>query len=120
MKYMFLIYGGGRRDEFTREQIAATMPAWDAYIEELTAKGAYISGSALAEPSSATTLRQQEGKRLVSDGPFAETKEWLGGYILVELASLDEAIEYAAKCPAAAAGPIEIRPLVDARTLVES
>ena len=112
MKYMFLIYTppGGRPSP---EEQAKIMPLWEAYTNELRDRKALIDGAPLAEPTSATTVRAHNGKRTVTDGPFAETKEWLGGYYLVDFPTLDQAIEYAAKCPAAQYGSIEVRPLIE-------
>jgi hypothetical protein len=109
MKYMLLIYVPDRPS--TPEERAAAMPAWEAYTKELHKRGAYIDGNPLADTSSATTVRAPNGKRAVTDGPFAETKEWLGGYYLLECKSLDDAIEAAAMCPAAKYGAIEVRPI---------
>lgn len=89
------------------------MPAWEAYGAELRRRKAYIDAAPLAETTSATTVRAHDGKRTVTDGPFAETKEWLGGYYIIDCASLDAAIEAAAMCPAAKYGSIEVRPLVE-------
>lgn len=111
MQYMLLIYVPNRPT--TPEEREAAMPAWMAYSKELQDRKAYIAGAPLAEPTSATTVRAQNGKRTVTDGPFAETKEWLGGYYLLDCKSLDDAIELAGKCPAAQYGSIELRPVLD-------
>jgi hypothetical protein len=111
MQYMLLIYVP--HQPTTPEEREAAMPAWMAYSKELQDRKAYIAGSPLAEPTSATTVRAQNGKRTVTDGPFAETKEWLGGYYLLDCKSLDEAIELAGKCPAVNYGSIELRPVLD-------
>ncbi len=114
MKYMLLIY----HDE----------PSWDAisenerqqvYLEyrklreELVSRGQFVTGSQLQPISTATTVRVRDGKELVTDGPFAETHEQLGGYFLVEAANLDEATAIAARIPSARTGTIEVRPLVE-------
>jgi hypothetical protein len=83
------------------------------YTAALRDSGAYVAGEALHEVKTATTVRVRNGKTTTTDGPFAETKEQLGGYYVVEAKDLDEAIEWAAKIPGARAGSIEIRPLVD-------
>ncbi len=80
---------------------------------ELMASGAMRGGSELAPVSTATTVRVRNGKALNTDGPFVETKEQLGGYCIVEVPSLDEALKWAAKCPGAWHGSIEVRPLVE-------
>ena len=97
----------------TPEEWAAAMPAWEAYGNEIRKRGEYIDAAPLADIASATTVRVRDGKRAVTDGPFAETKEVLGGYYLVDCPTLDEAIELAALCPGAQWGSIEVRPLVD-------
>lgn len=85
---------------------------WKAYFDELEKHGLVKSGSALQPPTTATTVRQKNGKRHVQDGPFADSKELLGGYFIMEAASLDVALEWAAKCPAAHGGAVEIRPVL--------
>ena len=114
MKYMMLIC----RDE----------PAWGALSlreqqqvyqetlelsEELTARGQYIAGMPLYPSSSATSVRVRDGQRLVTDGPFAETREQLGGYMIVDVKDLDEAIAIAARIPLARTSTVEIRPVRD-------
>ena len=69
-----------------------------------------VGGSALQPPAVATTVRQRDGKRQVQDGPYAETKEQLGGYYEIEVADLDTALDWAARCPAASTGAVEVRP----------
>jgi hypothetical protein len=85
--------------------------AWRVYHKALVEAGIYVAGDPLEVPETATTVRQRAGKRAVQDGPFADTKEQLGGFIILELASLDAALEWAARCPAAAYGAVEVRPL---------
>ena len=85
--------------------------AWRAYYNALVDAGIYVGGDPLAVPETATTVRVKEGKRRVQDGPFADTKEQLGGFIILELPSLDQALDWAARCPAASAGAVEVRPL---------
>jgi hypothetical protein len=77
----------------------------------------YTGGDPLAVPETATTVRVKEGKRHVQDGPFADTKEQLGGFTILELPSLDAALEWAARCPAASIGAVEVRPLAPATKL---
>ena len=88
--------------------------AWEKYSRALTDAGVIVSGDPLQPSPMGTTIRVRDGQRDVQDGPYAETKEQLGGYIVLELASLDEAIEWAEKSPVAALGAVEIRPLSDA------
>jgi hypothetical protein len=84
-----------------------------ALSEELTARGQYLGGSPLHPSSSATSVRVRDGKRLVTDGPFAETREQLGGYMLVDVKDLDEAIAIAGRIPLARTSTVEIRPVRD-------
>ncbi|HEY2940310.1 MAG TPA: YciI family protein [Gaiellaceae bacterium] len=113
MQYMLLIYGeesswGNRSDE-ERGQI---MQAYGAFTEELRQSGSMVAGDALQPTQTATTIRVQNGETLTTDGPFAETKEQLGGYYLIEADSLDEAIEWAGKVPGARHGSVEVRPVM--------
>ena len=102
MQYMLLIYGDEdgweTRSEEERGQIYAGLRA---FTQELQDSGAMVAGDALAADGTATTVRVRDGETLTTDGPFAETKEQLGGYYMVEVGSLDEAIEWAAKIPGA-------------------
>jgi hypothetical protein len=86
------------------------------FTQELRDGGALVDANQLRSTSTATTVQVRDGETLTTDGPFAETKERLGGYYLVEAESLDEAIEWAAKIPTARSGTIEVRPVVPART----
>jgi hypothetical protein len=113
MQYLLLIYGDEKAwNSMSDQEIKATMQAYGDYSRELAAAGAMRGGSELAPVSTATTVRVRNGKAMTTDGPFAETKEQLGGYYLIEVANLDEAIHWAAKIPSAAFGSIEIRPQV--------
>jgi hypothetical protein len=85
--------------------------AWRAYYKALVEAGIYVGGDPLQLPETGTTVRLNEGKRRVQDGPYADTKEQLGGFIIVELPSLDAALDWAARCPATSAGAVEVRPL---------
>ncbi|WP_044237761.1 YciI family protein [Chondromyces apiculatus] len=114
MQYMILIYDD--------ESVWASMPEaqsqqlfgeYRAYTEEMTKAGVLRGGDALKPVSTATTVRVREGKTLTTDGPFAETKEQLGGYYIVEVPDLEAALKWAAKCPSAAIGSIEVRPVMD-------
>ncbi|HEY0804525.1 MAG TPA: YciI family protein [Pseudonocardiaceae bacterium] len=104
MKYMLLICG----DETAAEHANDGCGGW---TEEMLARGVLCGGDGLRPPMEATTLRVRDGELLLSDGPFAETKEQIGGYSLIQCADLDEAVEIASKHPAATYGTIEIRPL---------
>lgn len=113
MKYMLLIYTPESPDAMTAEPDPADMKPWFDYDAELRASGDHVAGDALLPTPSATTVRVREGQTLHTDGPFAETKEVLGGYYLVDVDDLDAALEWARKCPAAEYGSIEVRPLVE-------
>lgn len=111
MKYMLLIYG---------DEIALSDPEREAcYVEstqlahEIQAKGQYLAASPLHPTAMATSVRVREGKRLVTDGPFAETREQLGGYFLIDAPNLNEAIGIAARIPMARKGVVEIRPVIE-------
>lgn len=85
--------------------------AWRAYHKALVESGLYVGGEPLECPETGTTVRRAAGKRSVQDGPYADTKEQLGGFIILEAPSLDVALDWAARCPATAAGAVEVRPL---------
>ena len=111
MQYLLLIYGDEKIwNSMSESAINKTMEAYVAYSKELAASGALRGGSELSPISTATTVRVRNGKALTTDGPFAETKEQLGGYYLIDVPNLDEAIKWAAKIPSAVHGSIEIRP----------
>ena len=93
------------------DTIDAYTGAWRAYYQAMVDAGVYVGGDPLEVPETGTTIRIKEGKRRVQDGPYADTKEQLGGFIILELPSLDQALDWAARCPAAAAGAVEVRPL---------
>jgi hypothetical protein len=114
MKYLLLIYTDEAADARKPEvEQQAEMNAYFAYTDQVKNAGALRGADALHPTSTATTVRVRGGKLTTVDGPFAETKEQLGGYYLLECKDLDEAIQWAAKIPSAAAGSIEIRPVVD-------
>jgi hypothetical protein len=114
MRYMLLIYGNESRGAtMTEEEGNAVMAAYFAYGAEATAAGVHRSGEALYDTAQAKTVRIRNGKTLVTDGPFAETKEQLGGFYELQCEDLDEAILWAGKCPGIQHGAIEIRPIVD-------
>ena len=113
MQYMLLIYDD--------ENVWASMPEEErnaaygeyfSYTNELREKGAFVAGDQLQPTAAATTVRVKKGEQVVTDGPFAETKEQLGGFYLVEADSADEALAWAEKIPAARYGSIEVRPLL--------
>lgn len=111
MRYALLIYVAPW--ETTPEQDNQVMEAYNAFGREAMAADVMRGGEALHEAKTATSVRLRDGKVLVTDGPFAETKEEFGGFYLIEAPNLDEAIKWAAKIPGAVRGTIEIRPVVD-------
>ena len=116
MQYMLLIYGDEQAwTTRSEEENGKMFQAYGAYTEELRASGAFVDGAPLQPTETATTVRIREGEQVVTDGPFAETKEQLGGYYLIEADSIDEALEWAAKVPSARLGSIEVRPVVPVR-----
>ena len=110
MKYMLLMYANELEGPNTPEEQQAAQGAWAALLRDAQAAGVLESTGGLPSGST-TTVRVREGKALITDGPFAETHEQLGGYFLLDCENLDEAIAWAAKIPAAQYGTIEIRPL---------
>jgi len=116
MKYLLLIYHDEQSwnaiSEPEREQIYGE---FRQLRSELQARGQFVTGSQLQPITTATSVRVREGKELITDGPFAETHEQLGGYFLIEAENLDEATSIAARIPSARTGTIEVRPLVEMR-----
>jgi len=114
MQYLILIYSDEKADaDASKEESDAWMGEYYAYTEALQKASVMVGGEALHPTSTATTVRVQNGKKITTHGPFAETKEQLGGYYLLNCKDLDEAIEWGAQCPGARAGSIEVRPVVD-------
>lgn len=113
MKYVLLIYGNPEiRAKMTEAEGQAEMNAYFAFNALAQQRGVMVAGEALYPPTAATTVRVRDGKTLTTDGPFAETKEVLGGYYVLDCKDLDEAIEMATKIPGIEYGSIEIRPIV--------
>lgn len=112
MEYMILIYADEARYETMEEgQMAGLMAEFANYTQALESAGVLRGGAELAPVRSATCVRVCNGKPVITDGPFAETKEQLGGYYLLECAHLDEALAWAGRCPVASLGSIEVRPV---------
>jgi hypothetical protein len=117
VQYLLLIYGDERaqaeaweglgEDEQNRE-----MGKWYSYTDELRKAGVHVAGEALQPTATAKTVRVEDGERLVTDGPFAETKEQLGGYYIVDVDSEEQALEWAAKMPSLPHGSVEVRPIM--------
>ncbi len=114
MRYLLLIYSneaaGAQASQAEQE---AVMGAYWAFTNEVNEAGVNLGGEALQPTSTATTVRVRDGKTLTTDGPFAETKEQLGGYYIIKADNLDEAIAWAAKIPGAQIGSVEVRPIVE-------
>jgi hypothetical protein len=112
MRYLLLIYGDqeayGRLSE---EELQADMQKWIEYTAAITSAGASPGGEALQPTSTATSVRDDNGNPVITDGPFAETREQLGGYYLLDVENLDEAIKWAHRCPGVKFGTIELRPI---------
>ena len=112
MQYLLLIYSvEGTWNKMTEAQQKEGTAAFTAYTEALRKAGALVGSNRLRDSADATTVTVANGKTQVTDGPFAETKEQLGGYYLIEANDLDAAISWAAKCPGAAFGKVEVRPV---------
>ena len=112
MKYLLLMYADESIGSTnSKEERQAASKTWADFRKEMAASGVLVSSSGVAPGTSATTVRVRNDKTLITDGPFAETHEQLGGYFLVDCADLDEAIRWAEKIPTAKYGSIEIRPL---------
>src|SRR5262245_52770396 len=113
MKYLLMIYGNEAEEaKASQAEQDAVMNEYYAFGEMARGRNVYLGGEALHPTSSATTVRVRGGKMLTTDGPFAETKEQIGGFYMVDCKDLDEAIEIASKIPGAKTGSIEVRPIV--------
>lgn len=114
MNYLIMAWETG--DDFAAredpEQSEDYWAGWMAYIAALTESGVLTHAAGLEPPTMSTTVRHRGGQRVVQDGPFADTKEQLGGYFVIDVADLDQALDWAARCPAAAGGSVEVRPLL--------
>ena len=109
MKYMLLIYGA--EDSWTEEERTACMIESMGICDDLAAQGKFLAASPLQSVRTAVSVRVREGQTLVTDGPFAESKEVLGGYYVIDCASLEEAVGWAGRCPSAKHGTVEVRPV---------
>jgi hypothetical protein len=114
MRYLCLIYDEeAKLDAMPKDESDAFMGEYFAFTDGIRQSGQYVAGEALHPVATATTVRIRNGKLSTTDGPFAETKEQLGGFYLVEARDLNEAIQVAAKIPSARTGSVEVRPVVD-------
>jgi hypothetical protein len=114
MRYILLIYGDeSGRSEMSEREASADTQRWQDYTTWLTEQGWHLGGEPLLGTDQATSVRVTAGERVVIDGPFAETKEALGGYYIIGVEHLDDAIEAAARCPGAEYGTMEVRPIME-------
>jgi hypothetical protein len=114
MRFLLVIYGDERRlAERDEEDTKAAVDAYWALDNEATAAGVFVESAGLYPTEAARTVRIRDGEQSITDGPFAETKEQLGGFYLLECGSIDEALEWAAKVPAARTGSVEVRQVMD-------
>jgi hypothetical protein len=118
LKYMLLLYGD--ENALDQTEMEQCFQESTRLTHQLNAAGQYISASPLHPTSMATSVRIREGRRFVTDGPFAETREQLGGFFLIEAGDLDEAIAIAARIPMASRGTVEVRPVVELEGLPET
>lgn len=114
MQFMLML--NETADDFAQrdhpEQTAAYWGGWNAFIGAMAQAGVIVKGDGLLGPHTATKLTVRDGARVVQDGPFADTKEQLGGYFVIEVADLDAALDWAARAPCAATGSVEVRPVL--------
>ena len=112
MRFMALIYGDASRwESFSADEREAVYERYRAFADEAGKAGVMAGGGELASPGDATTVRVRNSEMLVTDGPYAEVKEALGGYFILECDTMDEAVDYAALIPGAEHGAIEVRPV---------
>ena len=112
MQYLLMIHSDeAAMQQARKEDVQGMMAAYGAYTQAMREAGAYLGGERLHPSSTATVVRMQNGKTSVINGPYAEVKEQLGGYYVIEAADLDAAIGWAARCPGAQYGAIEVRPI---------
>jgi hypothetical protein len=112
VKYMLFIYGNeAAMQAVSKSDMEETLAAYGAYTEALRKAGVIVDGNRLQGSTAATTVRVNGGKTNVLDGPYAETKEQLAGYYMIDVPDLDAALSWAARCPGASRGTIEVRPI---------
>lgn len=120
MNYMLLIYQEENAPEQTEDVHSECVKTCEGLVDRLWASGQYVSAGILQPTSTATTVRLREGNRIVTDGPFAETREQLAGYLMVEAKNLDEAMSIAVQHPVAKTGTVEIRPVMEIPFLTQA
>jgi hypothetical protein len=112
MRYLLLIYGDeSTYGQMSEAELQVDMEKWGEYTAAITSSGASPGGEALQPTATATSVREHNGNPLVTDGPFAETREQLGGYYVLDVENLDQAIDWAKRCPGIKFGTIELRPI---------
>lgn len=112
MKFMLMFFDTAAHQAPTPDQAQALYAAWGAYAGAMGQAGVIVAGHGLQARETATTLRLRDGVRQVQDGPFADSKEQLGGYFVIDVATLDDALAWAARSPTAATGTVELRPVL--------
>lgn len=113
MRYVLLIYTEEPTTPPPQEELDASMAEWWQYDTAIKESGVHLAGDALQPSQTATTVRVKGDERVVTDGPFAETREVLGGYYLIDVPDLDTALDWAARCPGAKYGSMEVRPIME-------
>ena len=114
MKYLLAFFGEeGGWDDVSPEEMQEGMKQWERFEQELVDAGAHLAGEGLQPSATATTVKREGDDRTVTDGPFAETKEQLGGFYLIDVADLDEALEWAKKAPVSDGFSTEVRPVMN-------
>jgi hypothetical protein len=99
-------------DRTDPERSGAYWASWSAFVESINASGIVVSAAALEPPTTATTVRRRDGELVLHDGPFADSKEQLGGFFVIDVPDLDAALEWAARCPSSDYGSVEVRPVL--------
>ena len=114
MRYLLLIYDDeSGSDDATPEQFAAMLAEYEAYDRAVQEAGVFVSGEGLQPTATARSVRMRDGAPLHTDGPFAETREQLGGYYLLDCADIDDALRWAERIPVPPSGGVEVRPVID-------
>ena len=114
MQFILMAYvQEGGWGTMTKEQQEQGYAAYKSFVDAMKNAGAFVSSTRLSPSSNATTLRAKDGKVQVLDGPFADSKEQLGGYFIINVKNLDEAIQWGSRCPATGHGTVEVRPIVE-------
>lgn len=113
----FMLIFNETQDDFSKRGTPEYLGVWMAYVGSMQQAGVMQSGAGLEPPTTGTTIRIRDGKRQIVDGPYAETKEMLGGYCIIEVPNLDAALEWAARSPTATSGSTEVRPVMPTQNM---